>query len=337
MLKFSIHRLMFLLPTLVGATLISFFLIRLVPGDPVTNILGERGASPEKIMEIRTRLGLDLSLPEQYFLFVKNALAGDLGTSIVSQRPVQEEFWSRFPATVELSLIALLWAVLVGIPLGIWAAVYRGKLIDVGVVVTSLVGYSMPIFWWGLLLIILFSVKLGWLPVSGRLGLIYDLQEKTGFHLIDFWWNSQKFEVFLDTLKHLILPALVLGTVPLALICRMTRTCILEVLNEDYVRTARSKGVPTWRLYTKHVLKNALVPLVNMVGVLLGTLVSGAFLTETLFSWPGVGRWLVKSIEARDYPVLQGGLTYLCLFVVLINFFVDLICLYLNPKLRRSS
>jgi dipeptide transport system permease protein len=336
MLKFSINRLIFLFPTLIGATLIAFFLIRMVPGDPVTNILGERGASPEKILEIRSRLGLDLSLPEQYFLFIKNALAGDLGTSISSQRPVQEEFWARFPATIELSLIALFWAILVGIPLGIWAAVYRGRVIDIGVVVTSLVGYSMPIFWWGLLLIILFSVQLGWLPVSGRLDLIYDLQEKTGFHLIDFWWSSQRFEVFISTLKHLILPALVLGTVPLALICRMTRTCILEVLNEDYVRTARSKGIPTWRLYTKHVLKNALIPLVNMIGVLLGTLVSGAFLTETLFSWPGVGRWLVKSIEARDYPVLQGGLTYLCLFVIFINFFVDLTCLYLNPKLRRS-
>lgn len=336
MLKFALNRFLFLLPTLIGATLVAFFLIRLVPGDPVTNILGERGGSPEMVAEIRARLGLDKSLPEQYFLFIKNALSGDLGTSIASQRPVQEEFWSRFPATVELSMIALLWAVLIGIPLGIWAAVYRGKLIDWGVVVVSLVGYSMPIFWWGLLLIIFFSVKLGWLPVSGRLDLMYDLMPRTGFNLIDAWFGEQKIEMFLSALKHLILPALVLGTVPLALICRMTRTCILEVLNEDYVRTARSKGVPTLRLYFRHVLKNALVPLVNMIGVLLGTLVTGAFLTETLFSWPGVGRWLVKSIEARDYPVLQGGLIYLCLFVVLINFCVDLLCLYLNPKLRRG-
>ena len=336
MLKFALNRLLFLLPTLIGATLVAFFLIRLVPGDPVTNILGERGGSPEMVAEIRARLGLDRSLPEQYLFFMKNAVMGDLGTSIVSQRPVQEEFWSRFPATVELSLIALLWAVAIGIPLGIWAAVYRGKFIDWSVVVISLVGYSMPIFWWGLLLIIFFSVKMGWLPVSGRLDLMYDLMPRTGFNLLDAWWSEQRVDVFLSALKHLILPALVLGTVPLALICRMTRTCILEVLNEDYVRTARSKGVPTLRLYSKHVLKNALVPLVNMIGVLLGTLVTGAFLTETLFSWPGVGRWLVKSIEARDYPVLQGGLIYLCLFVVLINFFVDLMCLYLNPKLRRG-
>ncbi|MFN7905628.1 MAG: ABC transporter permease [Pseudobdellovibrionaceae bacterium] len=337
MLKFAIQRLMFLLPTLIGATLVAFFLIRLVPGDPVANILGERGGSPEKIAEIRARLGLDRSLPEQYFLFIKDALSGDLGTSIASQRPVKEEFWDRFPATIELGIFALAWAVLLGIPLGIWAAVYRGKLVDWSVTVISLVGYSMPIFWWGLLLIILFSVKLGWLPVSGRLDLIYDLQTKTGFNLLDAWFSNQKMEIFSNSLKHLILPAFVLGTVPLALICRMTRTCILEVLNEDYVRTARSKGIPTLRLYSKHVLKNALVPLVNMIGILLGTLVTGAFLTETLFSWPGVGRWLVKSIEARDYPVLQGGLIYLCLFVVMINFVVDMICIYLNPKLRRST
>lgn len=336
MIRYIIHRFLFLIPTLLGASFVAFFLIRVIPGDPVTHILGERGGSAEQIADIRQRLGLDQPFYTQYFLFLKNGLSGDFGNSIVSQRPVSEEFWSRFPATLELASVALLWSSLFGLGLGIIAAVKRKTLWDLGVVFVSLVGYSMPIFWWGLLLILFFSVGLGWFPVSGRVDIIYDVPSITGFLLIDAWFVENKVQVFLSALRHLTLPAIVLGTVPLALVCRMTRTNLLEVLQEDFIRTARAKGVPFVQMIRRHALKNTLVPLINMMGVLMGTLVTGAFLTESLFSWPGIGRWLVKSIEARDYPVLQGGILYLACIVVMINFFVDVFSLWVNPKLRKG-
>lgn len=337
MIQFILQRILFLIPTLLGASLVAFFLIRIIPGDPVTHILGERGGSPEQIQQIRERLGLDQPLVTQYFLFIKNGLQGDFGNSIVSQRPVAEEFWTRFPATLELGIIALIWSVSLGLVLGIIAAIKRKTLWDLGVVFVSLVGYSMPIFWWGLLLILFFSVGLGWFPVSGRVEIIYDVPFRTGFLLLDSWFVENATQVFLSALKHLVLPALVLGTVPLALVCRMTRTSLLEVLQEDFVRTAKAKGAPFFQVIRKHALRNILVPLINMVGVLVGSLVTGAFLTESLFSWPGIGRWLVKSIEARDYPVLQGGILYLAFAVVFINFVVDILSLWVNPRLRKAQ
>jgi dipeptide transport system permease protein len=336
-LQFIFKRIIFLIPTLLGASFVAFFLIRIIPGDPVTHILGERGGSPEQIQQIRERLGLDRSLVSQYFLFIRNGLQGDFGNSIVSQRPVTEEFGARFPATLELALVALLWSIPLGLILGIIAAVNRKTLWDLGVVFISLVGYSMPIFWWGLLLILFFSVGLGWFPVSGRVEIIYDVPFRTGFLLLDCWGLDHGRQIFFSALKHLALPSLVLGTVPLALVCRMTRTSLLEVLQEDFIRTARAKGALFFRVMGKHALKNILVPLINMVGVLVGSLVTGAFLTESLFSWPGLGRWLVKSIEARDYPVLQGGILYLAFAIVLINFIVDFLSLWVNPRLRRAQ
>lgn len=337
MLKFILQRFLFLLPTLLGASFVAFFLIRIIPGDPVTHILGERGGTPEQIQQIRERLGLDQPLATQYFLFLKNGIQGDFGNSILSQRPVSEEFWSRFPATLELAFVALLWSASFGLLLGIIAAVKRKTLWDLGVVFISLVGYSMPIFWWGLLLILFFSVGLGIFPVSGRVDIIYDVPFKTGFLLIDSWFVENSSQVFWSTLRHIFLPAVVLGTVPLALVCRMTRTSLLEVLQEDFIRTARAKGVPFFQMIRKHALKNVLVPLINMMGVLVGTLVTGAFLTESLFSWPGIGRWLVKSIESRDYPVLQGGIFYLAVTVIMINFIVDILSLWVNPRLRKVN
>jgi dipeptide transport system permease protein len=336
-IQFILQRILFLIPTLLGASFVAFFLIRIIPGDPVTHILGERGGSPEQIQQIRERLGLDQPLATQYFLFIKNGLQGEFGNSIVSQRPVAEEFWTRFPATLELGIVALIWSVSLGLILGIIAAIKRKTLWDLGVVFVSLVGYSMPIFWWGLLLILFFSVGLGWFPVSGRVEIIHDVPFRTGFLLLDSWFVENATQVFLSALKHLFLPALVLGTVPLALVCRMTRTSLLEVLQEDFVRTAKAKGAPFFQVILKHALKNILVPLINMVGVLVGSLVTGAFLTESLFSWPGIGRWLVKSIEARDYPVLQGGILYLAFAVVFINFVVDILSLWVNPRLRKAQ
>lgn len=322
--------------TLLGASLVAFFLIRLVPGDPVLNMLGERGGSPEQIAEIRAKLGMDRSLLEQYLLFVGNALQGDMGRSVVSDRGVAEEFWDRFPATLELGLVALFWATLLGTPLGVLAAVRRNSFWDYGVMGMSLVGYSMPIFWWGLLLILFFSVNLGWFPVSGRIGFLYDIPPVTGFLLIDVWWTEDAWPAFKDALRHLVLPAVALGTIPLAMISRITRASLLEVLQEDYIRTAKSLGLSNQRVVFVHALRNALIPVLTVMGLLVGSILTGAVLTETIFSWPGVGRWLVRSVEARDYPVIQGGILYMSFGIVVVNLIVDALYAWVNPRLRKS-
>ena len=334
MIRFFLHKLFLLLITLVGASLIAFTLIRMVPGDPVLNLLGERGGTEEQIAEMKQKLGLDRSLPQQYFLFVGNALQGDLGTSVISQRPVSEEFWDRFPATLELGLFSLAGAFFIGLPLGILAAIKRNTIFDYGVMGFSTIGYSMPIFWWGLLLILFFSVSLGWLPVSGRINVIYDFPTKTGFMLIDSWFSENPWGAFKSALSHLILPAIVLGTIPLAILARMTRSSLIEVLGEDFIRAALAKGVSKARVVWVHALRNALIPIVTVMGLMLGSIMTGAVLTETMFSWPGVGRWLIKSIEARDYPVIQGGILYTSFGVVVINLTVDLIYIWAQPRLR---
>lgn len=331
-----IKKLVSLIPTLIGASLLSFFLVRMVPGDPVTNLLGERGGSPELVERLRVRLGLDQPLAIQYGKFVMNALQGDMGVSIVSQRPVSEEFWDRFPATVELSLVAIVWSTLLAVPIGLLAAKKKGTWLDFTTTGFSLVGYSMPIFWWGLVLIIIFSVNLAWFPVSGRIGVEYDVPVKTGFLLIDTWFSPDTFVAFQSSLRHLVLPAWVLGTVPLAVISRMTRASFLEVLKEDYIRTAHAKGLPQKLVDWKHAFRNALVPIITVIGLLVGGLITGAVLTETIFSWPGLGKWIVKSVEARDYPVIQGGILYLSFFIVLINITVDLMYLLIDPRMRKN-
>jgi dipeptide transport system permease protein len=337
MLLGFLKKFLLVIPTLIGASVIAFALIRLIPGDPVLNLLGERGGDPVVVEEMRARFGLDKPMTEQYFIFVKNALQGNMGESIVSRRPVSEEFWSRFPATIELSIVALIWSVLLGIPLGILAAVKRNSFFDYSVIGVSLVGYSMPIFWWGLMLVILFSVNLGWFPVAGRMDAMFDIPAKTGFMLIDAWLSEEGFAAFWDALKHLILPAIVLGTIPLAVMARMTRSSLLEVLGEDYVRTAKAKGLNSFRVVFIHALRNALIPIVTVVGLLVGTLLTGAVLTETIFSWPGIGRWLVKSVEARDYPVIQAGVLYLAFLIVMVNLLVDVVYLWVYPRMRTQA
>lgn len=329
-----LKRILHSLPTLFGVSLVAFLLIRLVPGDPVLLMLGERGGSPELVAEMRANLGLDLPLYQQYFHFVGSALTGNLGESIVSRRTVWSEFADRFPATVELSFAALFWSVLVGIPLGVLAAVKRRGWVDHLLMSTSLVGYSMPIFWWGLILIMFFSVRLGWTPVSGRISVAYDVEPWSGFYLIDVWVRGLGWPAFWEVLRHMFLPALVLGTIPVAAIARMTRSSLLEVLREDYVRTAKAKGLSFYQIVFVHALKNALLPVVTVIGLMVGTLLTGAVLTETLFSWPGVGRWLVASVHARDYPVLQGGVLLLSVMIVAVNIAVDVIYIWLNPRLR---
>lgn len=324
--------------TLIGISLVAFFLIRLVPGDPVTLLIGERGASPEAIAELKARIGLDRPLIEQYGLFVWNAVRGDLGVSILSGRSVASEFLERFAATAELGLLALLLATLVGVPLGIFAALNRGRLFDrlsMGLAVSF---YSMPIFWWGLMAIVIFSVKLEWLPVSGRIGMEHDVAARSGLLLLDSWLMPSSFEeswaAFKSVLHHLILPASVLATVPLAVIARMTRSSLLEVLGEDYVRTARAKGLSRFRVVAVHALRNALIPVVTVIGLMLGTILTGAILTETIFSWPGLGRWLVSAVLARDYPVIQGGILLVAAVVLSTSLVVEMLYYVISPRSR---
>ncbi len=325
------------LPTLLGVSFLAFVLIRLVPGDPVLVLLGERGGSPEVVAELQEKLGLDQPAWKQYFIFIGNAIQGDLGTSIITKRPVWEEFIDRFPATLELGMLGLLFAIVLGIPMGIIAAVKRNSFWDYSIMGGALLGYSMPIFWWGLLLILIFSISLGWTPVSGRISAFYDVDSITGFMLIDTLMSEDGWSAFKNALKHLILPSIVLGTIPLAVIARMTRSSLLEVIREDYMRTAKAKGVGGMKLILRHGLRNALIPVVTVIGLMVGSVITGAILTETIFSWPGIGRWLVQSVVSRDYPVIQGGILCIATVVILVNLFVDLTYLWIDPKMRKKA
>lgn len=337
MISFLMKRLLIAIPTLIGVTIIAFSLIRIIPGDPILHLIGERGASPEVYAQMKAQFGLDKPLLTQYGLFVKNALSFDLGTSIISRRPVLQEFADRFPATLELSFVALVLAIFIGVPLGVLAAVKRNSVFDYSLMTTSLVGYSMPIFWWGLILILIFSVHLAWTPVSGRIDLAYDIPTWSGFLLVDVWKSGDGWLAFRSALSHLILPSVALGTIPLAIIARMTRSSMLEVLGEDYMRTARAKGLNRVRIIFIHGLRNALIPVITVIGLMAGSLVTGAVLTETIFSWPGIGRWLVESVLSRDYPVIQSGILMIALIVIVVNLIVDIAYAWANPRLRGAQ
>ncbi|WP_438764286.1 ABC transporter permease subunit [Kushneria sp. TE3] len=335
MLSFVFRKLLMLIPTLLGITLVTFTLVHLIPGDPVAIMAGERGISAERHAQVMAELGLDRPLWEQYLSFLGNLAQGDLGHSLISSNPVLDEFLSLFPATLELGFCAMLLAVSLGIPLGVIAGIKRGSIIDHTVMGTSLTGYSMPIFWWGLLLIIFFSGILGWTPVSGRLSSSYWIETPTGFMLIDTLLSGEP-GAFTDALRHLILPTIVLATIPLAVIARMTRSSILEVLGEDYIRTARAKGLSPWRIIAIHALRNAMIPVTTVIGLQIGLLFSGAILTETIFSWPGIGKWLIDAVGRRDYPSLQGGILLIALIVMVVNLIVDLLYGLINPRIRNS-
>ncbi len=333
MWRFAISRLALVLPTFFGMTLLAFFLIRLVPGDPIETLAGERGIDAARHAKLLHEYGLDQPLLTQYGIYIGKVLHGDLGKSIITQTLVAQEFLSLFPATVELALCAMVFALLIGIPAGVLAAVKRNSWLDHGLMGASLTGYSMPIFWWGLLLILLFSVQLGWTPVSGRIAVAYFIEPRTGFLLIDTALSDEA-GAFRSALSHLILPTIVLGTNPLAVIARMTRSAMLEVMGEDYIRTARAKGLSAYRVLGIHAMRNAMVPVVTVIGLQIGVLFTGAILTETIFSWPGVGKWLIEAIARRDYPVLQGGMLLLGLIVMSVNVLVDLSYGLINPRIR---
>lgn len=335
MLAFIARRLGLLIPTFFGVTLLTFALIRMIPGDPVEVMMGERRVDPVMHAEAMERLGLNKPLYAQYFAYIGQLARGDLGQSLRTRESVWSEFTTLFPATLELALAALLFAGTLGLIAGVIAALKRGSLFDHGVMGISLAGYSMPIFWWGLLLIMFFSVWLSWTPVSGRIDLLYDIPPVTGFMLIDTLLADEP-GAFADALHHLILPAIVLGTIPLAVIARMTRSAMLEVLREDYVRTARAKGLSPARVVFVHGLRNALIPVLTVFGLQVGALLAGAVLTETIFSWPGIGKWLIESIGARDYPVVQNGILLIACMVILVNFVVDILYGLADPRIRHQ-
>jgi dipeptide transport system permease protein len=335
MIRFILTRLSLLIPTFIGITLAAFFLIRLVPGDPIETMAGERGIDPARHEQLKKDFGLDQPLLVQYGIYISRVLQGDLGKSIVTRESVLTEFTDLFPATVELGICAILFALILGIPAGILAAVRRNSIFDHGVMGLSLTGYSMPIFWWGLILILLFSVQLGLTPVSGRIDVVYYIEPVTGFLLIDSLFSEDE-GAFLSALEHLILPTIVLGTVPLAVIARMTRSAMLEVLGEDYIRTAKAKGLSRFRIIALHALRNAMIPVVTVIGLQIGVLFTGAILTETIFSWPGIGKWLIEAIFRRDYPVLQGGILLVGAIVMSVNLIVDLTYGLINPRIRHT-
>jgi dipeptide transport system permease protein len=323
---FLLRRVVQIVPTFVGVTFLSFLLIHLVPGDPIEVRFGEQGIAPQRLIELRHEAGLDRPLWQQFGRYELQIAQGNLGDSVVTHKPVWDEFKTLFPATLELSLAAIVFAIVLGLPMGVIAAVKRGSAFDYGLMGISVTGASMPIFWWGLMVVLIFSVGLGWTPVSGRIGDAYYIDPWSGFMLID---------AVRSALSHLILPMVVLGTIPLATIARMTRSSMLEVLGEDYIRTARAKGLSGPRVVVVHALRNALIPVVTVLGLQVGTLLGGAILTETIFSWPGVGHWLIESIQRRDYPVLQGGTLLVASLVMLVNLGVDLTYGFLNPRIRR--
>jgi len=328
-----LRRLAVLIPTFLGVSIIAFSFIRLLPGDPVMLLSGERVMSPERHAQISAQLGMDRPMVIQYFDYLGGVLTGDFGSSIVSKKPILDQFWALFPATVELSICAMIIAVALGIPAGVIAAMKRGSIFDQGLMGIALVGYSMPIFWWGLLLIILFSGTLQWFPVSGRISLMFYFPQVTGFMLIDSLLSGQK-GAFSSAISHLALPSIVLATIPLAVIARQTRSAMLEVLSEDYVRTARAKGLSPFRVVGVHALRNAMIPVITTIGLQIGVMLAGAILTETIFSWPGIGKWMVDSVFRRDYPVVQGGLLLIALVVMFVNLVVDLLYGLINPRVR---
>lgn len=334
MSQYILKRLLGLVPVLLGITLAVFLLLRLIPGDPATVLAGER-ATPEQIVALKAQLGLDRPLPFQYFAFLGNLLRLNLGTSILSGVPVLDEIRNRWSATFELSIAAMLIAIVLGIPAGVLAAVRKNRWQDQVTIAGSLIGVSLPVYWLGLLLTYLFSVTLNWLPSNGRLSIEAGLnfQPITGFYVLDAILRLN-FGVLGDALAHLILPALTLSTIPMAIVARITRSAMLDVLTQDYIRTAKAKGLSDRLIIVRHALKNALLPINTTIGLQFGTLLGGAILTETIFAWAGIGSWIYDGILARDYPVVQGGVVFVAIVFVLINLLVDLSYAFVDPRVQ---
>ncbi|HKF13987.1 MAG TPA: ABC transporter permease [Gaiellaceae bacterium] len=334
MLRFVVRRLLLLVPILIGLSILVFVWIRALPGSPADSLLGER-TTPELVREYNERFGLDDPVYVQYWRYVKTTAQFDFGVSIATHRYVTDEIRERFPATMELAFAAMLFATFLGIPLGFVAAKRYGGPVDHASLFASLIGVSIPVFFLAILLKYVFAVRLGWLPSVGRIDVESDVEHPTNFYILDAIitrdWATLK-----DVIRHLILPAIALGSIPLAIITRITRASVLDVQNEDYVRTARAKGLPPRIVDRRHILRNALLPISTIIGLQVGLLLSGAILTETVFAFPGMGSWLRDAIFNRDYPVLQGGILFLAFVFVIVNLLVDISYAIINPRIRYS-
>jgi peptide/nickel transport system permease protein len=335
LLRFTVRRLILLVPILIGLSILVFVWIHALPGSPAESLLGER-ADPQAVAQIRGQLGLDQPIYVQYWKYLQTLASGDLGTSIATRRPVTDEIKERFPATIELAFTAGFFAMLFGVPLGFFAAKRYGSAWDHGSLVISLIGVSVPIFFLALILKYIFAVRLGWLPSVGRQDVLIEADHPTNFYVLD-GIITRNWTAAWDAVRHLILPSLALASIPLAIIARITRASVLDVQNEDYVRTARAKGIAPSTVDRRHVMRNAMLPIVTIIGLQIGLLLSGAILTETVFAFPGLGTWIQSAIENRDYPVLQGGILFIGVIVVLVNLLVDLSYGLLNPRIRLAG
>ena len=334
MLRYVVRRLLLLVPILLGVSVLIFFWIRLLPGSPAESLLGER-ATPELVAAYKERYGLDEPIYQQYWKYLQSISDFDFGVSVATHRKVTEEIKDRFPATVELAVGAMLFATLVGLPLGFVAAKRYGGVIDHASLFVSLIGISVPIFFLAIILKYVFAVRLGWLPSVGRIDVTIEAEHPTNFYVLDAIL-TRDWATLWDAIKHLILPAIALGSIPLAILARITRASVLDVQNEDYVRTARAKGLAPMTVDRRHVLRNAMLPISTIIGLQVGLLLSGAVLTETVFAWPGMGSWLRDAIFNRDYPVLQGGILFLAFVFVMVNLIVDISYAFINPRIRYS-
>ena len=334
MLKFAVRRLLLLIPILFGLSILVFLFVRALPGGPETALLGER-STPERAAQVRAAYGLDRPVYEQYASYIGKVVKGDFGVSIQTQQPVSDEIARRFPATVELALMGMLFAVVVGIPLGFVAGRRPGSWVDNASTVGSLIGIAIPVFALGFLLKYVFAVRLGWLPGTGRQDVTITTEHPTGFFVLDGLLTGDLPAAW-DALKHLVLPAIALGTIPLAIITRITRAAVQEVSNEDFVRTAEAKGMTKQVVTRRHILRNALLPVVTIIGLQTGLLLSGAILTETVFAFGGMGSFMASAVFSRDFPVIQGGILFLAVVFVLVNLLVDLSYGFIDPRVRSS-
>jgi peptide/nickel transport system permease protein len=329
---YIIKRLLQIIPVILGVTLIAFALIHLAPGDPVRTMLGQH-ATQQEIEDIRAKYGLDQPLYVQYFIWLGDVLQGDLGRSILSHEQVTTEIASRFPNTIELAIAAMLFAILIGVVAGIISATKQYSVADYSVMGLALFGISMPVFWLGIMLMMIFGVFLGWLPIGGRIDLLLPFQRITGFMVIDSIITLNG-AALISVIRHLLLPAIALGTIPMAIIARTTRSSMLEVLRQDFIRTERAKGLSERKVIYKHAIRNAMVPVVTVIGLNFGLLLSGAILTETVFSWPGVGRLVVDAVYSRDYPLVIGCILVFALVFVIVNLITDILYTYIDPRIH---
>ncbi len=333
MTQYLIRRLILAIPVLLGVTFFAYSMV-LLTGDPAYALAGEH-STPEMRAALREKLGLDDPLPVQYGRFLVRIAKGDLGTSIISRIPVATELRLFLPATIELAMAAMAIAIVVGVPLGVIAAYRHNSVTDLGTTFGSLVGVSMPIFWLALMMLWIFGLKLGWFPIGGRIDRSVDLQVITNLYIVDSI-ITLNFPALASTLHHLTLPAIALATIPTAFIARITRSAMLDVLGENYVRTARAKGLAEKSVVSRHALKNAMLPVITVIGLQMGLLMTGAILTETIFAWPGMGRWIVNGIIARNFPVVQAGVLVFALIFVVVNLIVDVSYGWFNPRIRYN-